>query len=520
MVKKRSTDPAAAVSAPKMADVLNEELLIEWNLLRILGMYFCLDNKKASTLTSVQEFNEKVVSSNETTHHTVRIMPNAGYGYPSIGALRVFFAIVRKFIDQGYPIPEGIKFSQRELLKLVGSRSGGFQNKQLANYLLQLRSTIVESRRYDKKTGEWFMRPFSLISDMYLSGKKQHLDHCYVELDKDLYESINAFYGLRIFYHRLDPLPPTVKILYINLFNSFGIVFRKTNKVKNLYYNKDYETLIAEWLPHFKVLSYASDIKKDQLGKHLDVLCDQGLLKSWEIKKSTKNDGFTLYFHPGVTFFDDYQRIQSDRNPQLRLAFDNPDTKKPYGEERKLLTYYFSKLHHSDESSVPDIFTENDRTFAEVVLRQLSLDDAKEFVDFALDKEAPKTNFKPILFKGIEQYYLKFLSSQKERQQEQKIRASRRALEKEEELRNEYDIFWKKTVELIKEQLPKDELQKQEQEATDEVKNEGVHHFMIKTIVRLRVNQKIAVKYSLPEFEVWRNSKITPDEFTRSLPKL
>jgi hypothetical protein len=69
---------------------------------------------------------------------------------------------------------------------------------------------------------------------------------------------------------------------------------------------------------------------------------------------------------------------------------------------------YFSKLHHADVDAVPDVFTDNDRKFSEKVLVTLTLEEAKDFVNYALD-EAPKTDYHPILFKGIEQYLLKYL---------------------------------------------------------------------------------------------------------------
>jgi hypothetical protein len=144
---------------PLKSKELDGELLIEWNLLRILGMYFCLDNKKTARLLEPQEFLDTLRDPDEIAHWPVQIAPHPRYGYPSIGALRVFFAILHKFFESGYPIDRDICFSQRELNRLIGSSAGGFQNKKIANYLLQLRWTVIESRRYNKATESGFSAP-------------------------------------------------------------------------------------------------------------------------------------------------------------------------------------------------------------------------------------------------------------------------------------------------------------------------------------------------------------------------
>src|SRR4051794_7701608 len=108
--KKEETQKNVVPLKPK---ALDDELLIEWNLLRILGMYFCLDNKKSARLLEPQEFLDIFNDPGEIARRPVQIVPHTRYGYPSIGALRVFFAILRKFFESGYPIDRDIEFSQR-----------------------------------------------------------------------------------------------------------------------------------------------------------------------------------------------------------------------------------------------------------------------------------------------------------------------------------------------------------------------------------------------------------------------
>jgi hypothetical protein len=320
-------------------------------------------------------------------------------------------------------------------------------------------------------------------------------------LDKDLHQSINAFYGLRMLYHRLEMLSPTEQILYINLFNAFGIVFRRTKKQHGLCYNKDYAALIADWLPHFKVLRYLAQIKRDQLGHHLDGLCSHGLLSRWEIRKNSRGSGFTLYFYAGRAFFEDYERIQNAQNPQLRLSLakNQEAAKGPYDDHRALLTYYFTKLYRGDGEPIPDIFTEKDRTFAKEVLSHLTLDEAKQFVNYALDEMAPKSDYHPILFRGIEQYFIGYLSVKKKR-------ANQAASREEESLRTRYDGFWRSTVTALRERIVADDLAHLERKAREEVQAENPYHLVVDALVRIRTNQKLSGFFGLPSFTEWKEA--------------
>jgi hypothetical protein len=48
-------------------------------------------------------------------------------------AYKVYQAILKKLSDYGYPVPEGVSFGHRELMRLVGRTStGGKNSKELA----------------------------------------------------------------------------------------------------------------------------------------------------------------------------------------------------------------------------------------------------------------------------------------------------------------------------------------------------------------------------------------------------
>ncbi len=498
----RKETPNSHSSSERKPLTFDDELLVEWNLLRILGMYFCLDNKKAATLKGPQSFFDTLNDPDQVKKKPVQIIPNIDYGYPSLGALKVFFAILRKFAESSYPIPREIYLSQREFHRLIGSRhSGGFQSKKLARYLLQLRFTVIESRRYYKEKKQWFFRPYTLLSDMYLSGRKNTLTTCYIELDKEVHANINAFYGLRFFYNRLDNLSPTEKILYINLFNSLSLVAKKRNREKDFFYNKEYKKLIECWLPNFKILTQQSVIKRDQLGCHFDGLVKCALLSDWKIRKNKNNTDFVFIFYPGEAFFKDRIQIHKSKSCQTRLPVDeNQDNKKKiYQDQRDLLIYFFSKLYPGEGHILADVFSEKDQKSAEIVLSQLTLAEAKRFVDYALDEQAPKTNYTPKVFKGIEQYLIGYM-----RIKDQKKVAQLAEEEKQQKI--QYDYFYTRTIHGLRNEMPFQLLKEFEKTSRIEIKKEEIQGFMTDRFIIIYTNKKIASYYNIPNFEKWKST--------------
>src|SRR5689334_22828817 len=116
--EKRMTTEAAHTSE---CDRLMEEI----NILRLEGALFCFDPRQAKR-------RRGPLTLSEARERPVTIHTHPDFGQPSVLAYKVMQAIFLKMTEEGYPYPEVVSFSQRELARLVGrSGIGGNTSKQL-----------------------------------------------------------------------------------------------------------------------------------------------------------------------------------------------------------------------------------------------------------------------------------------------------------------------------------------------------------------------------------------------------
>src|SRR5215213_1604601 len=138
-----------------------ERLLNELNLLKLEGCLFCFDPKKASQPTSRTLKLEQIERFQEIVKRPVTIELNPTYGQPSVIAYKVLQAVFRKATEEGWPIPEIVSFSQRELAALTGRSSwGGADVKQFYRAIMQLQTTLIRCSWYNKKRPIGQLSPF------------------------------------------------------------------------------------------------------------------------------------------------------------------------------------------------------------------------------------------------------------------------------------------------------------------------------------------------------------------------
>jgi hypothetical protein len=74
---------------------------------------------------------------------------------------KVYQAILKKLSDYGYPVPEGVSFSHRELMRLVRRTStGGKNSKELVRVLNQFKHTAINMNNLselNKTTDKFFI---------------------------------------------------------------------------------------------------------------------------------------------------------------------------------------------------------------------------------------------------------------------------------------------------------------------------------------------------------------------------
>lgn len=203
-----------------------ERFFNEINLLRIEGYYFCFDPKKAGKIEAQQEFLERIKTPETILERPITIEPHPTFGYPSILAYKVFQAILKKLSDYGYPTPESVSFSYRELARLMGQESfGGRSQKQIYRALKQIQKTEITCTLYNKETDDWMHLSFHMIDSLLLSGKKQEFTRCAVRLHPFITRSLDQRYAFCLNYKRIEPLEPISTALYKHIFYHFSNIY-------------------------------------------------------------------------------------------------------------------------------------------------------------------------------------------------------------------------------------------------------------------------------------------------------
>jgi hypothetical protein len=96
-----------------------EPVYLESTLLRVFGVLFCHDPKRARSRTGKIEINRGVAEKGIT----VRFDPE--YAQPGPFAHKVAMAVIRKQSNFGRPAQKAISFSQRELIRMTGRKNWG-----------------------------------------------------------------------------------------------------------------------------------------------------------------------------------------------------------------------------------------------------------------------------------------------------------------------------------------------------------------------------------------------------------
>jgi hypothetical protein len=109
-------EPAQHTDTTQPASVV-EPVYLENTLLRVFGVLFCHDAKRARQRSGTIAINRGVKEKNVI----VRIDPE--YAQPGPFAHKVAMAVIRKQSSYGRPAQKQISFSQRELVRLSGRKS-------------------------------------------------------------------------------------------------------------------------------------------------------------------------------------------------------------------------------------------------------------------------------------------------------------------------------------------------------------------------------------------------------------
>src|SRR5207302_715028 len=146
-----------------------DKLYMENTLLRVFGVLFCHDPKRARTRSGRIEINRGIKEKNIT----VRL--DEEYRQPGPFAHKIAIAVIKKQSNYGRPIQKEISFSQRELLRLTGRKTlGGKDSDELVLALKQIRYTHVIAHF---KRGDHFVEhDFSIFNEVLIERRESPRD--------------------------------------------------------------------------------------------------------------------------------------------------------------------------------------------------------------------------------------------------------------------------------------------------------------------------------------------------------
>lgn len=500
---KHTTSAARKLQHTAPPELHDARLFNEINLLRLEGYYFCLDPKEALRRTKVKyEFFEIIRRpKSEIEKRPVVIVPNPHYGYPSILAYKVLQAIMRKLSGFSYPLPDTVNFSQRELARLVGRNSfGGGNQEEFYNAIRQLRTTEAAYWFYDKVTGEWSNRNIQILNTDIWSGRARHITRCSVQLHHSIVESLNNRHAMCLNFARMEELAPIGVALFKRLFFHFSNLYSLKRR-KDFTYTKNYASVCTTWLGGLKVLPYKSKILQDQLGKHLHALKGTTLITDFTIEKNAKGEGFNLAFTPGEGFFEDYDRFYV-KHLEIDQEYHKAEERKTQELPLRLVEKFYQNLYHrGDLSGI--VILDKEIEFAKTLLETYTPEEISDLILYTIDA-ATRSKFAIRSFGGMKVYLNTWADEKATRAKRVAVQQQKAAQEKEQQLRNRYDVWWREEVLRLRKEAPPEEIAAMEEAATAELMEEQQNPIGFPLLVRVRTDVRLAERYTLPSFEHWK----------------
>src|ERR1700722_877020 len=264
-----------------------EPIYLESTLLRVFGVLFCHDPKRARSRTGKVEINRGVVEKGITVRF------DQEYAQPGPFAHKVAMAVIRKQSSFGRPAQKSVSFSQRELIRMTGRKSmGGRQSEELALALKQIRYSHVLA--HFKKDDRFVEHDFSIFNEVLIERRTSPTDPivaCTIVIADPIIQSLNDKHFTCLNHALIQQLGTIGAALYMRLFYHFATHF-DGHHLDHVVFKKRYADVVNEWLGGITVLEHRSKILGEQLGTHLDQLTSADFLRSYALTPAEGRDGF------------------------------------------------------------------------------------------------------------------------------------------------------------------------------------------------------------------------------------
>jgi hypothetical protein len=435
-----------------------QKFYIENSLLRIAGVLFCHDAKRARKHSGV------ITLRRETSASQIVIRPDPSIGQPGPLAHKIFVALLKKHSDYGKPIRKEISFTRREIGRLIGrARWGGKDSENLARALHEIQHTFVTAH-FKSDNGRLVEHSFNIFPEILIERREfasDPIETCSVTLAEPIVASLADAHFTCLNHDLMTRLSTIAQALYMRLFFQFAIMHAGSRRA-HLKFQKRYDDVCLEWLGGLTVLRHPSKILREQLGTHLQQLADEGFLTSFELRDARSRPGFIISFSAGPQFFGDYDRFYRSG---LAIAHAEASTREPKTAEPLRVAYLFAERRAGHPVGKVAYVPSRDVETAKELLSELPFPEMSNFIDFAL-RQADRTNFAIQTLGGTKQYLADYLASRTRHAAEQSQKAADRAREEEEAERSAFNADRRKEARRMFTALPLGEREEIERLAT------------------------------------------------------
>src|SRR5450759_307015 len=479
-----------------------EPVYLESTLLRVFGVLFCHDPKRARSRTGKIEINRGVAEKGIA----VRFDPE--YAQPGPFAHKVAMAVIRKQSGFGRPAQKAISFSQRELIRMTGRKNwGGRQSEELALALKQIRYSHVLA--HFKKEDRFVEHDFSIFNEVLIERRASHTDPivaCTIVIADPIIQSLNDKHFTCLNHALMQELSTIGGAFYMRLFYHFATHY-DGHHLDRIVFKKRYDDICTEWLGGITVLKHRSKILGEQLGTHLDQLVSLGFLRSYALTPAGGRDGFVLTFRPGDRFKQDYQSFYTRRSPgEARFTFH--DENRSIGDPHRV-AYLFMEKRTGRKPDAAAYVSSKDVETAKELLAHLSMAQIPDFLDYAL-AEAGKTRFDLQTLGGVRQYLNGYQQTSERRTATKTAAEARQSEHRQTQLRMDYDQYRRTEAQLLFEKLPPGEQTEIEALARAKLSAGGpISDYMAQTLIRVERLRLMIERHpgDIIDFDQWSASR-------------
>lgn len=422
--KKVKTQQTGEV-VPHPLAVKPSPFIEEINIVRLEGRFFSFDPKRSNTGLARQKF--------QSTERNLEIVVHPHYGRPTILAYRLLQHVFLKITKEGKPFPDIVSFSYREIGRLIGRDIfGGKDLQDIERAIGQLKNTeIIETTVNEAKNQTRKVRYSVIVTSGIITdgaGDNGKVRAVALQIHPLIMESMRRDHFIILNWATIAELSPLSATLYKRLYLHFSNLYQNRHDAQTLAFEKDYATVCEEWLGGLKPRAFKTKIEQ-QLQAHFDALKHSGLIKTAEIIRRSKGEGFKLVFKPGKGFFQDYETFylgKPARILQFERRADEEQIQQPLTVAR-----YFINQRPGAAAQHDSYFSSAEIEFARELIERFGLDECRPFIDYALAC-AKETKFDMKTLRATRQYLAGWEANQAHRETsrvKEKERAEKARLE-------------------------------------------------------------------------------------------